>query len=524
MAAAVQEPPHTGSGGEEIPRYPPFLKGLPLPPLALLMATQSGLIARLRRELALGEDEDGADRWETFVQPVIARYAAFVHLIPASETHHHRGAGGLYRHGLEAAFHAARASRGVMVGLDRPRTEQRRLEPRLRVAAALGGLLHDAGKAIHDVSATDRAGRWTWSPIDADLGEWAAEHGIQRYFLHWREQRAHGGHAVFNVIALKRILPTRVERWLSEPDPGLYTGLVAAITGMAHSSALVELVRNADRHSVERDLREHRIESIDTAVGVPVDRYLVDAMRRLIHDGRWQVNVPGARVWLLRDAGLHLVWPAAARDITELLTTDRVPGIPRDPDTIAELLLERGLAVPRVDALGRHSTWRLAPALLAREGGKPVSLTMLRLNDLGLLFPSGGPTAVAVMSSADAVGQSLPLPVAAGSQPQRSDANADADLAHGATSMAPSIGDAASVSAPDPASSGDVASRTDAGADVINGDCPSDHAEATDAASDTQQDADDRTALNEARTWLLALSDSSERLLAAFGDQPATAY
>ncbi len=112
-----------------------------------------------------------ADRWETFVQPVIARYAAFVHLIPASETHHHRGAGGLYRHGLEAAFHAARASRGVMVGLDRPRTEQRRLEPRLRVAAALGGLLHDAGKAIHDVSATDRDGRCTWSPIDADLGD-----------------------------------------------------------------------------------------------------------------------------------------------------------------------------------------------------------------------------------------------------------------------------------------------------------------------------------------------------------------
>ncbi|MEA1053039.1 MobH family relaxase [Lamprobacter modestohalophilus] len=380
---------------EEIPRYPPFLKGLPLPPLERLIATQAELIARLRRELALGDDEDdGSERWSSYIAPVIRRYAAFVHLIPASEVHHHRGAGGLYRHGLEVAFHAARASRGVMVGLDRPRVEQRRLEPRLRAAAALGGLLHDSGKALVDVAATDRDGRTTWSPIDEDLADWATRQGLERYFLRWREQRSHNGHEVFNLIALKRLLPSRVERWLSQPDPGLYSGLVAAVTGVPHSSVLVELVRQADRHSVERDLREQRIAPIDTAVGVPVDRYLLDAMRRLLHDGRWQVNVPGARVWLLRGAGLHLVWPAAARDITELLAAERIPGIPRDPQSIAELLFERGLAVARVDAVGRQATWRLAPALLASAEAKPILLNLLRLQSSELLFPHGAPAAV----------------------------------------------------------------------------------------------------------------------------------
>ncbi|MBK5938417.1 hypothetical protein CCR96_03905 [Halochromatium roseum] len=380
---------------EEIPRYPPFLKGLPLPPLERLIATQAELIARLRRELALGDDEDdGSERWATYIAPVIHRYAAFVHLIPASEVHHHRGAGGLYRHGLEVAFHAARASRGVMVGLDRPRVEQRRLEPRLRAAAALGGLLHDTGKALVDVAATDRDGRTTWSPIDEDLTDWASRHGLEGYFLRWRERRAHNGHEVFNLIALKRLLPSRVERWLSQPDPGLYSGLVAAVTGVPHSSVLVELVRQADRHSVERDLREQRIAPIDTAVGVPVDRYLLDAMRRLLHDGRWQVNVPGARVWLLRDAGLHLVWPAAARDITELLAAERIPGIPRDPQSIAELLLERGLAVARTDALGREVTWRLAPGIMASAGKQPPMLNLLRLQSPELLFPHGAPAAV----------------------------------------------------------------------------------------------------------------------------------
>ncbi|WP_223296626.1 MobH family relaxase [Thiorhodovibrio frisius] len=391
--------PSPSFSDEEIPRYPPFVKGLPLPTLPQLMATQSELIARLRKELMLGDDDDGTNRWASYMVPVIERYAAFVHLIPASEAHHHRGAGGLYRHGLEAAFYATRSSKGVMIGLDRPRVERRQLEPRLRVAAALGGLLHDAGKVIHDVTATDRDGRSSWSPIDQDLDDWAKQRGLDRYFLHWREQRAQGGHEAFNLIALKRILPARVERWLSHPDPNLYSGFLAAITGVPHSSPLVELVRKADRVSVEQDLREHRIESIDTAVGVPVDRYLIDAMRRLLHDGRWTVNVPGARVWLFADLGLHLVWPAAAKDMSELLAKDRVPGIPRDPDTMAEVLLERGLAIPRLDALGQHPTWRMAPAILSGGNEKPVELAMLRLNDPGVLFPFGAPGTVELWSA-----------------------------------------------------------------------------------------------------------------------------
>jgi len=469
----------------EIPRYPPFLKGLPLPPITRLVDTQSELIARLRRELTLGEDDDGTDCWENYIAPVIARYAAFVHLIPASEAHHHRGAGGLYRHGLEAAVLAARASRGVMVGLDRPRTEQRRLEPRLRAAAALGGLLHDAGKVIHDVAATDDTGSASWSSIEADLDEWAARHHIDRYFLRWRDQRPQGGHAVFNVIALKRLLPPQVERWLSEPDPGLYSGFVAAVTGVPHSSALVELVREADRRSVEQDLRDHRIEPIDTAVGVPVDRYLVDAMRRLLHDGRWQVNVPGARVWLLRDAGLHLVWPAAAQDITELLATDRVPGIPRDPDTIAELLLERGFAVPRVDALGRHPTWRLAPEPLAREREQPVVLTMLRLKEAGVLFPFGAPGAVGLAQMSERTNTARSEPELFPAPPMPEQVSADSEDTHQRGNWSEGACPAA------PAAAEQV-------------DC---------VANNRQADNEQEAACDEAQRWLRTSSDSTAQLL-----------
>ncbi|WP_246156260.1 MobH family relaxase [Thiohalocapsa marina] len=253
-------PPSPAAPDEPIPRYPPRPPGLPLPPLEQLVATQQTLIARLRRELTLGNDEDGTDRWAAYVAPVIQRYAACVHLIPASASAHHHAAGGLYRHGLEAAFHAARASRAVMVGLDRPRAEQRRLEPRLRTAAALGGLLQAAGTVFHAVVITDPEARSTWSPVTEDLNDWAAREGIARYVVRWRlpgPQVERDGQQLFNLIALKRILTTDVERWLYDPDPDIYNGFIAAVTGVPYDSVLVELVRQARLHSIEQDLRAH---------------------------------------------------------------------------------------------------------------------------------------------------------------------------------------------------------------------------------------------------------------------------
>src|SRR5690625_3597588 len=94
---------------EEIPRYPPFAKGLPVVDIDKLLETQAELIERIRSILGFNKEE-----YAHLVLPVIERYAAFVHLLPASEAHHHRGAGGLFRHGLEVAAFAAQFSEAMM--------------------------------------------------------------------------------------------------------------------------------------------------------------------------------------------------------------------------------------------------------------------------------------------------------------------------------------------------------------------------------------------------------------------------
>ncbi len=89
----------------EIPRYPPFLKGLPAASPEDLQSTQDELIAKLRQVLGFNLRD-----FQRLIQPCIDHLAAYVHLLPASEHHHHSGAGGLLRHSLEVAFWAAQAS------------------------------------------------------------------------------------------------------------------------------------------------------------------------------------------------------------------------------------------------------------------------------------------------------------------------------------------------------------------------------------------------------------------------------
>ncbi|NEX20291.1 relaxase [Thiorhodococcus mannitoliphagus] len=385
----------------DIPRYPPFLQGLPVASTAQILATQSELIASLQEALAMTDSD-----YQTLVLPLIERYAAFAHLLPASETHHHRGAGGLFRHGLEVAFQCARASRGRLFAVDRMPEERRLLEPRWQLAAAVVGLLHDVGKPVADLLVLDREGTTRWQPVDETILDWATQHGIDRYFLRWNGQRLHQGHEVFTTSVFPQFITRELRRWLMDPDPLVWYSLGSVLAGRDDQALLAQLMREADRISVEQDLRENRLDPEALSLGVPIERYLIDTMRALLRDGTWAVNSPGARVWVF-PAGLHLVWPESAQDLVQRLAEARVPGIPRDPDTLADLLLERQLAIPcPLEGSERPArTWQLAPQALTRD--QPQWLSFLRLAEPELLFSGVLPRATALIEESTA---SAPAP------------------------------------------------------------------------------------------------------------------
>ncbi len=370
---------------EDMPRYPPFQKGFPISPVQRLLDSQRALVNDIRHSLGLEIAE-----FERLVLPVLERYAAFVHLLPASEKHHHRGAGGLLRHGLEVAFWAARASEGVVFVAGGTPLERKELEPRWHVAVCLAGLLHDVGKPVSDLSIVDRDGTTEWDPYSETLIEWANTHHLDRYFLHWHPKRLRR-HQLFSLCAAAIVLTPEIRHWLAQPHREIISSMYETLLTTDAEQPVAQLVKNADAYSVSKDLKDSRHEP-GGEWGIPIEGYLMDAMRRLLGNGDWKLNERGARVWATPE-GIFVVWKQAAEDIVQLLAQDDMKGIPKDHRSLAKILIERDYAIPFV---GRDNAsylyWPVAPDLLRTADGAPVVLSMLRLSGTHHLFNTESPS------------------------------------------------------------------------------------------------------------------------------------
>lgn len=369
---------------DEVPRYPPFSRGLPVVSGKRLIHDQMELVMRIKQAAGVGDD-----LFESHYLSVIHRYVEYVHLLPASERHHHRGAGGLLRHGLEVAHYALQLSDTVLWSQNEPPSIRSKLKPRWRLACFCAALAHDLGKPISDVEVINRDGSQTWNPFGETLVEWANRNGIDRVFLRWRESR-HRRHETLTPLICERIIGKDTFFYLSEGQPDILKDLMESVVGAGNHKInhIARIVSESDSESVAKDLREMRL-SGDADYGVPVERHLIDAMRSQIKGGHWEINKPGSIVWHLKE-GLFLLWPKAAHSCRTILSKQGVPGIPSDPDTIAEILLERGLAeyfTP--DATTKHSLWQIKPEV----GSFSASITVLKLASIEMLIDPPPPVA-----------------------------------------------------------------------------------------------------------------------------------
>jgi hypothetical protein len=374
---------------EDVPRYPPYAEGLPVIDVGLILASQEDLIEQLRTPLAQTKAEF-AER----TRPLIERYAAFVHLLPASEAHHHRGTGGLFRHGLEVAFHAVLRTEDMLFAMDLEPIDRRQVEPIWKYAVFLTGLFHDVGKPVGDLSVTDRDGNVEWNPMEESLMEWAHGNRLERYFLHWRRGR-HKHHEELSMYIAPSLFGKDTRSYLHQGGGTILQAVVTALAGN-DDGTIHDLVQQADEDSTARDIKTNPgavSAGGGASLGVPVERHLRDAMRRLLADEQWTVNQPGSKVWVFAD-GVYVVWVGAVTDIGRLLSKDKIPGIPKDKEILADILIERGLAVAQQTSKGTRKYWRVAPMPLVREGREPIELTMLKLSDPSVLFDGASPPVV----------------------------------------------------------------------------------------------------------------------------------
>ncbi len=380
---------------QRIPRYPPFMEGLPVYAPAELLATQHELTGGIHNLIA------NAELLATYYNPAMLRLAAFVHLLPASQAHHHRGAGGMLRHSLEVGLWALQQTEGKLIrGVTTPQ-QRRVIEPRWRLAVFLAGICHDLGKVVTDLTVTDRANEQRWRPYHQGVYDWALSHDIENYFLHWQEGRGKH-HTNVSSTLIDAVIAKESFDWISDGSTDVVIWLTESLnSNPGQTNQIHDYVVKADQLSVERDLKTMGVAMAGYEIGVPVERYLTDIMRRLVREGVWRINEPSARVWNI-DGMTYLVWPMAGEEIARRTHDEDIPGLPKTPDGILDMMVERGIACMREGDGDPY--FYIAPDVLT-EKIPTLKLKSIRLRDQALISTMPiAPVAGRVIGSNEAAG------------------------------------------------------------------------------------------------------------------------
>lgn len=346
--------------------YPPVANGIPRFPVAEILEEHKEVIKHLQN---LSEDKGD---FELRFLPLIKRYAGYVYLLPASEAHHHRGAGGLLRHGLEVAKFILQQAYGRVHGMNF--SPQKRILARERwlFAGFVTGIYHDIGKVI-DMRVVSVTGR-VWDPFSQPLALWCQ--GLagedDRIYVSWRREGQ--DHRQMGLPLLSHILRLDDVSYLQEMEPLMMWVNQAILGEKGPHNSLTGLLHEADRKSVTLDLENSNLlADLGSQVKQPLARHFVLAMQRLVLEGRWRANTPGSVLWVI-GSEVYLTWPEMAGNVIDLLHGDGIPGIPSNPDVLADVLQEHGLLVP---AENGSRLWRLWPAVInaGEEGLLALRLT-----------------------------------------------------------------------------------------------------------------------------------------------------
>ncbi|MDO8863815.1 MobH family relaxase [Haliea sp. E1-2-M8] len=224
-----------------IPRYPPFREGLPYVPVEAILESQDVLVSQLQQVSGL--------RRETFGRlliPVLRALADWIQLLPASEQHHHCGAGGLFRHSLAVAVLAGRLADSVIFASDVSPLQRKECEVRWRAAVVVAALLHDGGKPLSDLVVSDAGGSQRWQPLLESLSGWTQRYALEQYYLHWRVGRGKA-HEQQGLLLVPRLVPTAVLAWLTEPGQDMLQSMLLAIGCLDLENKVSRPILEADR-------------------------------------------------------------------------------------------------------------------------------------------------------------------------------------------------------------------------------------------------------------------------------------
>lgn len=324
-----------------VPRYPPFDNGVPVIAIDRLVETQSELINRIRAAFGYSPAQ-----FESMVMSVIRNYAAYVHLLPATNREHHNNAGGLFRLGLEVGFYALQAADGKIFSSKETAELRRALHPKWVYATFVAGLCSEMHLPYTTMTVMSREGK-KWPSLSKPLYDWAVEMDSGNYYIHWTDNIITGNQSwqASPIYVLNMVLPSQARDYLNDGNEIIFSSMMNSIGGMSRHSdgnLIGELVRHYKDMIIDKDIKANPSFYGKLTVGSHLAPNVIDIMRELIKEGVWTVNTKNSRIWYTKE-GCFVVWGAAFAEITSVMKKRDIPGTPSNSETLAELLLNSNL-------------------------------------------------------------------------------------------------------------------------------------------------------------------------------------
>lgn len=343
--------------------YPPKVNGLSVFCVDAILKRYKNQIIDLENHVDIGlhrTTDEGINLFDARYLSVIRKLAEYVHMLPASEYHHHSQPGGLFRHSLDAALIALRKADNQLpptvgkVDLD----AQRRV--RYLYASWVGALLHDTGKILTDMQVSaytiyDHVNNtsvpissWSkpikpWIPQIETLIQWATRNQVERYFVHFKGSRVHKEHVSSGATLLPHILKGEGLEFIMDSPDDLFSNLTSALNGYAHINGyLATAIRFGDSVSTAKDVKTMATAAFGT---LKKSRMLsiVDTMRSLKKE--WNFNSTKSHAYVIGDC-VFIRWQSAFDSILKSARENQFDALPNDTTSLLGMMEDFRIVEP----------------------------------------------------------------------------------------------------------------------------------------------------------------------------------
>lgn len=234
--------------------------------------------------------------FDQLILPIIRSAVRHMHLLPATEAHHHREVMGLLKHSLDTAY------RALIIAKSKRWDDGLSVE--WQIAAILAGLLKDIGLAYENLWVQRSSDGSLWD-CEEPLADWLSDSATQSYHLCWKVGRIAKHDQLKQSLPLaEAIISPQLQAFLAPVWNGFC--IVFDMQSSSNRNTLQKIIKQANWDSVTYSLAASS-EAIPILGSMPPAWFqYLSIIKKLVLSGVLTVNRPDSVVFLTEELGVML--------------------------------------------------------------------------------------------------------------------------------------------------------------------------------------------------------------------------